>query len=455
MRNHYILTWLLLATNFCSCQKYLDAKSDAKLALLSTVEDIQTLLDNPNMNLKSSNYIEAGADNFYVSSADWDNLITTATFEAKVYRWEKAVEAGGGLDNRWIDQYNNILQANVALDGLEKLKNAPVGSAAWNNVKGSALFFRGFYFYILSQLFVPPYDASVASSKLGLALRLDPDFEKPSVRATIQETYDRILADLKEAAGLLPNVPLVKTRPCKPAAYGMIARTYLSMRMYDSAGIYANKSLQIYDSLIDFNTLNPNANAPIARFNKEVIFHARTAGTSQLLAPARAKVDTLLFKEYDNNDLRKTVYFTNTYSFKADYDGGGANASGYVFMGVATDELFLTRAESHARTGNIDLAMQDLNALLQKRWKTGLFTPLTAADQSDAIRKILAERRKELFFRGARWPDMRRLKYDPEFAVTPQRVINNQIYTLPLNSDQYTLQIPQDVITLSGIEQNP
>ncbi len=89
--------------------------------------------------------------------------------------------------------------------------------------------------------------------------------------------------------------------------------------------------------------------------------------------------------------------------------------------------------------------MNDLNALLQKRFKTGFFVPLIAANSTEALNKILDERRKELIFRGTRWTDLRRLNKGGA-NITITRTLNGQTYTLAPNSLKYTYLIPTEVI---------
>jgi hypothetical protein len=71
-----------------------------------------------------------------------------------------------------------------------------------------------------------------------------------------------------------------------------------------------------------------------------------------------------------------------------------------------------------------------------------------------ALDTVLAERRKELAFRGIRWSDLRRLNQE-DWNITLTRNLNGTPYTLPPNSKLYTLPIPPDVIQESGIAQNP
>ena len=66
---------------------------------------------------------------------------------------------------------------------------------------------------------------------------------------------------------------------------------------------------------------------------------------------------------------------------------------------------------------------------------------------------ILQHRRKELLMRGLRWMDIKRLnKEDADIIL--QRMVDNQVYSLPPNDKRYALPIPADIILHAGIEQN-
>jgi len=77
------------------------------------------------------------------------------------------------------------------------------------------------------------------------------DFNILSTRASVQDCYDRVIEDAKQGAAFLENSPVHVMRPSKAAAYGLLARAYLSMRRYDSAYRYADLCLQLKSSLMD------------------------------------------------------------------------------------------------------------------------------------------------------------------------------------------------------------
>src|SRR5690606_16588623 len=118
----------------------------------------------------------------------------------------------------------------------------------------------------------------------------------------------------------------------------------------------------------------------------------------------------------------------------------------YNFAGLATDEVYLIRAEIAARLGNTEQALNDLNRLKAARWEKNVaFQPYTANTQDEALSYVLQERKKELLFRGLRWSDLRRLNVEG-FLITLERRIGNQIYQLIPNDLRYVYPIPNEVI---------
>ena len=249
----------------------------------------------------------------------------------------------------------------------------------------------------------------------------------------------------------LPRDVRVLTRPSKAAGYAALARVYLAMQDYAKAGAYADSSLQLHPYLMDYNTIEPAAAFPFPLFNPEVIFHVQSLSVPSLYY---GQVDTLLYASYAAEDLRKALFFSgspgNT-TFKGHYYGG---SDGSVFSGIASDEMYLVKAESEARLGLAEKAIETLNTLLHKRWKEETFVPLNAASAEEALALILVERRKELPFRGLRWYDLRRQNQDPRFAKTLVRQLEGQTYELLPQDKRYVLLIPEEVITMTGIAQN-
>jgi len=454
---------IVLVLLMASCKKnWLDAKPDKSLVVPTTLADFQALLDNSTtglspFNINQSVLGEIGAGDFSVTDASFDFV---SLYQRNAYIWAHDIYVQEP-DYNWSTAYKSVLSSNIVLEGVEKI--IPGNNSEqqqWNQIKGSALFYRAYRLYDVAQIYSKAYDKNTASSDLGIPLRLESDFNVASKRASLEDTYRQILGDLKTAAVLLPvdkpGAGIIdaanRLRPTKAAANAMLARIYLAMSEYDSAISYANKTLNVYSDLMDYNVdINPSGFFRLPRFNKEVIFHMDGA-TELINGVSRLLVDSSIIKSYDANDLRKSVFiYTVAPFFLGNYTG-----SGTFFTGLATDEMYLIRAECYARAGNKDAALADLNALMIKRWSNnGTWQPYTATTANDALIKILAERRKELCYRCIRWSDLKRLNKDPQFAVTLTRIVKGVTYTLQPNSLRYVLPIPEDIILLTGMQQNP
>lgn len=460
----YLLAFcLLIYASACNKQDFLDANPDQSMVVPKTLSDYQAILDNDlYMNGTAAQgvipqMLETGGDNYFVPDNRYN--VNLSTLYQHYYVWAKDL-----YDNEpvydWNIPYRCVFYSNVVLSGLANISVNKSNLELYDNITGSALFFRALCFYELTQVFAPPYKKNTAAEDWGIPLPLSADINGQIQRATLKETYDRIIADLNKAATLLPKTPLYKTRPSKPATYALLARVYQTMGDYDQALNYADSSLQLQSALLDYNSLDPNVPYPIPLFNKEVIFHCDLNGSGYPLPPIYpagiAKIDTTLYDSYLPEDLRKKLFFrkdpgTGYQAFQGSYHG----AYNY-FAGLATDEVYLIRAECYARMNRVGDAMNDLNTLLVNRWRSGTFVPYTAADANQALEEILTERRKELCFRGLRWIDLRRLNMDPRFAVTLIRKVNGKIYTLPPNDPRYTIPIPPAVMGFHpDMPQNP
>ena len=429
-----------------SCKKYLDEKPRSDTIIPRRLSDLQAVLDNTSLLGTSPGYLEFIADNFYLTATAWSG---TDLEHRQNYIWD--VNATTPDYHNWNGCYSTIYQCNFVLDLLPGIAFNSSEIAAYNNIKGTALFFRSFMYHQLSQLFSKPY-SSTSLNDPGPVLRLTSDINAPVRRGTIKETHDRIIEDLKIAAAVLPATSLNKLRPNKAAAYAELARVYLTMRDYSNAGLYADSSIRFANTLLDYNTISA---IPSGFNNPEILFlDYLGAYPSPMSNNASCLIDTMLYQQYAANDRRKTLFFGgtgNTHFWQGSYARPYGNYM--VFDGIATDEVYLIRAECAARSGNKDAAMSDLNTLLRKRFYS-TFSDLADIDANDALDKILVERRKELLFRGLRWSDLRRFNEEGA-AITLYRKINSSTYTLPPNDLRWVLRIPDIEISRSGIAQNP
>src|SRR5690606_14171524 len=227
---------------------------------------------------------------------------------------------------------------------------------------------------------------------------------------------------------------------------------YAAKEDYERAERLAGKASEINATLVDDNTLTAEAGRHFTHFHDDVVLHSSMV-TYRYLNSALTYIVHDLMASYDTDDLRRLVFFEDRgngrYTFKGSYTGNLTK-----FGGISNNEVYLIRAECRVRNGDVEGALEYLNALLEKRWLTGTFIPVAEDDPEVLLEIVLLERRKELVYRSLRWTDLRRLNRDVRFATTLTRTLDATEYSIGPGDPRYVYPIPFQEISLSGIAQN-
>lgn len=443
---------IFTVTIFSSCSKnWLDKRSNITLAVPKSVIDFQAMLDNVDglMNVNSPSFSLLAADEYYVSD-DYFNS-SMSVLDKNAYTWSRLNPFIDVID--WIYLYKRVFNCNVVLEGVEK-NMSEENLNEWNNIKGQALFHRARSFFEIAQVWAPQPSTDNMKSNLGIPLRLSSDVNLASNRSTIKDTYGQILNDLLQASTLLPMSGLYKTRATKVSTFAMLTRVNLVLGNYNEALRFSDSTLKYNSKLIDFNFLDSLLDYPLPRLdsNQEVILHSSIIGSGTMFGNAFIIPD--FYDSFNDNDLRKSMFFKKSEDglifFRGGYDG-----SIILFNGLATNEIFLIKAECLVRNQKIQEGLDVLNALLISRWKTGTFVPYELNSEEEVLKIIFQERRKELQYRGLIWSDFKRLNQDPRFKRTLTRIVDGKIYNLEPMSEKSVFPLPEDVIRLTAMNQNP
>lgn len=442
----YFFSIIYITIFFSACNGKLEIKPDQRFLIPEEISDLQAILDNNRLINNSMPYgMEGATDNYYLTEQQFNSQ---NTLNQNIYLWDKDVYKGVLQVLDWQYAYRSIFHANVVLTQLNKIYKDNDAIAA-HTIRGQASFIRAYYYHFLALQFCNQYDAASGETMAGLPLKISSDINELPKRSNLADTYALIIEDIKTAINSLPIVTGYKTRPDKAAANALLARVYLSMGDYKNALQYSEAALALQPALLDYNSLDLAAPFPIERFNEEVLFDAAILGNT-IFAANRFYVDSILYNSYKEGDLRKTAFYSgtgNTVLFRGSYTG-----SQVLFCGISNSEVYLNKAECLARLGRSGEAVATLDTLLENRYSRG--TDLNQQNPDSALHTILAERRKELAFRGIRWMDLKRLNKFPENQVIIKRTLNGQIYQLEPNSPRYTYPIPDSEVLLGGLEQN-
>jgi len=443
----------LLAVAGCR-SGFLDVKPDKRQVVPVTVDDLQAMMDNASSFVTTHGLNMIGGENYLVSDSHWELL--SYIYQKQAYIWADDIYENQTV-NDWNTGYKKILYANTVLERAAMLGDGDRGSASYDNVVGMACFIRGTAYYQLAQTFCSPYDPMTVSADLGLPLRTLPDIDQHSARASLDAVYTLLIDDLKRAAALLPLQQVVPQRPNRAAAYGMLAKVYLTMQDEEQAFVYADEAISLGGALLDYNTVVPAVPYTFSGMlngqgNTEILY-ASYGLLENILNATRAFVNPDLYDRYDAMDLRKDFFFAERKAGGHEFIGSYLGNSG-IFTGLTLAEVLLIRAEAQVRRGEGEAALRDLNTLRRHRYQRVGYQDFVSVDEGEILREILSEREKECYYRGVRWEDIRRLGGSPDHAITVVRTVNNIRYELAPQSKRYVWPIPDDVIRLSGIQQN-
>lgn len=440
----YIFTLLSLS----GCHKaFLEEPTSKSLVIPKSFQDLNALLQYTN-NMNYGAYFYMVADGDFTLTDTY--LVTASALNRSNYLWKADIYETQTFHPGWSMPFRQILNANVVLEGAQKLTTTDASQQELNSLKGNALFFRAMAYTELLLNFTPAYSPNEAEKQLGLPIRKSSNVSEIKQRSNLKQTIQFIVDDLTEAISLLPEKAAVLTLPGKAAAYTLLARIYLAMQDYEKSLLYSKESLKIQADLLDFNEIPVRApytfNSPFITKNKEMLFYQQ--GNQSVITRNKAfQLRQDIYDSYHPNDLRKTRFFDGNRNFIGSYSG-----TNLIFSGITNSEAWLTAAECALRLDKNDDALQYLNSLCKMRYDQ-TFILYASVNKNEILKWILEERHKELITRS-RWFDLRRLNLDPDLAVTLTRTYQGESYTLPPNSSRYTFPIPQEEIDFSNIIQN-
>lgn len=146
------------------------------------------------------------------------------------------VGASGEAEGQWANRYTVIGRANAVLRNVDKVA---VSQDVKNNYIGSALFIRSRMYFELAY--------NYGDDKMGVPIVEEGTISlEPIARAeNVNKNYEIIIRDLTKAAELLPFLSQMPKsdygKPHKVAAWALLAKTYLYMKDWKNAELWATK----------------------------------------------------------------------------------------------------------------------------------------------------------------------------------------------------------------------
>ena len=146
--------------------------------------------------------------------------------------------------------YTVITRCNFMLDNVDRVRQNTTNDDDLDRLDqycGEAYFARALAYSELIKLFCKAYDPATAANELGVVLKSHYDGDEPTLRSSLEASYQFILDDLERAAGYLKLEDdfdgVLYSTPyfCEYTIYALRARVALYMQNWKDAEKYASK----------------------------------------------------------------------------------------------------------------------------------------------------------------------------------------------------------------------
>ncbi len=402
---------LISLISYTSCNKFLDVTPEGEILAadaIKTPADMQLLLNGCYDVLRSGSFsgMLRGISELMSDNINGINI----SGDYNEYYLRNFTIFNGTTRSFWKDGYITIYRTNVVLQNLNIIE---LTETEKNRIKGEALFIRAISHFEIVRLFAHPYGYTTDNSHLGIPLRLSPSKE-PLARSTVQEIYNQVIKDLKEAVTLLP--PTNGIYATSWSAKGYLAKIYFQMNNFTEAYNYTN------DIITNGGfTFDPNI---MGRFTtngtSEAVFTLMSTGTqnnsgakiAELFNSATRPVlimsnDLYTASTTNADDERGKKWYKNTNG-----EAWSTRYNGLAYFRVPLvhlTELMLIRAESAAQLGNTTTAISDLNKIRDRAYGAGKNTVPNGTSAAQLIQIARTERRLELATEGNRLHELKRI----------------------------------------------
>lgn len=291
-----------------------------------------------------------------VSEAQADLFNVTQPLQGsylQMHNWQFTSTQADG-DGVWQGNYGLIANANNVINNIDRVPaETEEDKALLHEYKATGYFARAFGYANMVTRYCQNYDSETAAQTLGLPLVLDVDVNAKPERASLADTYKRIIEDLDSAeVHFIDHNDVDVTKPNYYTTKALKARVYLQMKEYGKA-IDAAKtvmaayplikkaddyaSMWAYDegSEIIFQPLmTPDERSGWGTY---ISYDVANACFSAFYIPTQG-----LMNLYENNDYRKDVFFVQTPMSS----GTVVEENGYILAKFPGNEALLKTGEA-------------------------------------------------------------------------------------------------------------
>ena len=431
-------------------------------------------------------YAVDGYSNTYGNHWQWDIRSTNSEIEA-VYA----------------SLYSIISNCNFYLekiDGVMAKQTDDERITILEQYTGEVYAIRALCYSELLKLYCKAYDPATAQNEKGVVLRKSYSQKEPSMRASLKESYEFVVADLERAEELLDEQYDVYSSyyMTQAVAHAIHARVALYMQDWEAAIEHSSKVIDHPNQMYALSPANQMYTNQMTFFDymwnydraTETIWQVGFTTTSYGGALGQVFLSfnndfTYYYPDYvpaqwvldlyTSGDMRYNSYFATlttgydhglTWPLLVKYYGN-QNFIGYYIYHVTMPkpfrlaEQYLIRAEAYCRKSSPDFskATKDMNTLRESRFSAGGGS--ISLTSENYIEQIAAERVRELYMEGHRLQDIKRwgklYRGGEGFTRTPQNNTLSEGSSLSVKADdvRFVWPIPQHELEAPGSQVEP
>ncbi|MET3028581.1 RagB/SusD family nutrient uptake outer membrane protein [Flavobacterium sp. UW10123] len=458
MKNIYkkALCILALGLTLASCENYLDDIPKGSKTP-TTLADFEAFLrdEYTNQRVDVLPALHVLNDQFVNAATLSSNRLYNAN-----YMWDEnanRIELKPSDEGTYYGGYQGISTFNLIIENA--LTTTKATEQEQRVVWAQAKLLRAMNYFNLVNFYADTYVASTASTKLSVPLITSANINAPSKQVTIQELYDFILNDIKDALPYLPKVSQTALHPNLGAGYAFNARVNLQMNNYTEALKNADLALaennKLYDwigyynankAVIDVPNSYTTTPSPMG-FNYVENYTFRHGSSSNL--GAEFDIPVARAQRFETGDARFiSRWKIRTVGAETSYRRTLTGA--FNFGGITTVEVYLIKAECLARSGQTADALAVLNTVRKTRILPASYQDVSTTDKTTALNAIYRTKNNELIMTLIPYADARRLNAEGIYKVSFTKVVDGKTYTLSSDSHLWTSPFPQGAINNPG-----
>jgi hypothetical protein len=452
----YLFLTILSGVVLSSCSDAYDVDPGDEITdenAITNVADLESALTGVYASIGGRSFIEWSA--YFTDETRKGDL--NAGQGVQVHTW--SINSGNTeAESYYSGIYGTINRVNTVLGKIDQISvNGEADVNARERVRAELLAIRAMCHFDLLRFFSPAYEAS----SLGVPIVDKVIIYEKLPRNTFGEVIAFVKEDLATAyetlSTLSDNSDVTRLTPVGVQA--IRARVALYNKEYNDAITFANDVINVIPlaTPANYNDIWLDTEDHV-----ESAFKLRRAVGDGAVGTVFTETDGRvyfnisydLFDQFTSGDVRATAgalydpasTLNNLIVGKYNNRAGNPQLADIKLYRVAEMYLIVAEAQVLKPGSDLDAGEAAINTLrASRRTNASALPDLNFTDVTDAINKILAERRKELAFEGHRFFDLKRLNRGVD-RIPSDVVLNPFAEDLPAGDYRFTLPIPAAAI---------